>query len=1071
MKLKTTLSLLLLTCGLQLSAQTTLTGTVVDDIDGSTLAGVAVMVDGTTTSTLTDFDGKFSIESKSKSGNLVFSLIGYQSARAPYSGSNSFNIVLVTDSKELDEVVVVGYGVQKKSHLTGSISKYNGDNLADVPVTNLDQALQGKIAGVNIQNIEQEAGAAAQIRIRGMGSISAGSDPLVVVDGLPIADGLQFVNMADVESVEVLKDAASAAIYGSRGANGVIMITTKSGNVTKPKYSVSAYGGIKSIYKKYDVMNSEDYLNMLYSEADMRRQSGMGGTGSEDDIAKLNYATSGEKAAYVLEKYVLGSATDWQDEALRETATISSVQFSVSGGTKDLRYFASGNYSQDQGIMYHSQYDKLNFRTKMDANLSKTVKFGVNLSPTYTKRETPGNNFTDFYRWYAFSPVRHTQASADFINLQDPSRNIKVGDWAQVNDFSSLAYLGVLPDGQEWNSVIDGISENDRFPSPSTSANNNPKSVMETQNKTQYTYRLQGSVYLQWEPVKNLFLKTTASTHTGYSETEGYKQRNSLQAGNSNESDYDNKLAIDLLSENTVNYLFSLGSHDFTVLAGATFQKTSTNTAGILGIDLPGDEVTTINMASEINAANTYTRKVENVLISYLGRLNWSYKDKYLASASIRTDGSSMFSKQAKQWGWFPSISAGWVISNEGFMQEASSWLKLKLRGSYGVTGNNNIPPYSYANLLSKASYTLGSIVPGLSLTNDVLANKKITWEQTNEYDAGFDAGFLNNRITLTFDYYYSITRQLLFAQAAMGITGHNQHMNNIGKVRNNGVEIEVSSNNIAKKDFTWRTSFNFAINKNRLLELGGEPYQHSYGERNEIYAAIVGQPAIQFFGYKTDGVWLSDEQIANSGINKELSSVPMEAGGMKVVDVNGDGKLDAYDRTAMGTPFADFTWGLGNTLTYKDFDLSFSFQGSQGGQLINGDVYYNETKKYNRAYNSNRWVSAAFPGDGKTPYMSNGVDQMLTDYVMEDASYISLREVTLGYKLPKKIMQKIGLSSLRVYASALNLLYIMGDGYRGLNPEARITSGEYASPLVNGYQRGAFPLNRTFSFGLDLTF
>lgn len=1069
MKFKITLLSLLLSSSIAI-AQNVVKGTITDATDGEPLVGVTVILDGTTTGTSTDLDGKFSLDVRPKQGVLNISYIGYESVKLPFiSNADEYQVLLNPETSEIDEIVVVGYGVQKKSHLTGSISKYDGEKLADIPVSNLDQALQGRIAGVNIQNTDQEAGAAAQIRIRGMGSISASSDPLIVVDGFPIADGMQFLNMSDVESVEVLKDAASAAIYGSRGANGVIMITTKSGNAAKPKYSVSAFTGIKSVYKTYDVMNSVEYLDMLYDEARLREISNT--EGIDDDFTRFNLASSGERAAYVLEKKLGG--TDWQKEALRSIATINNVQFSVSGGIKDLKYYVSGNYSRDEGIMKNSLYDKFNFRAKIDANLSKNLKFGINLSPNYTMKESPSNNFTDFYRWYSFSPAKHTQASADFINNLDPSRNIKVGDWAQVLDFASLPYEGVMPDGTYWNSLIDGISDADRYPSPSTSANNNPLSVMNTQSRKQYGYRLQASAYLQWEPIKNLILRTSNGIYTNYQENEGYINKNSAQEGNDNQATYTSKLTLDFLSENTANYIFSIGKHDFTALAGMTFQNTSFNTAGISGIGFPNDLIHTLNGATVLNLDGTYTRKEKEILISYLGRVNWSYNEKYLASVSFRADGSSKFKN--KKWGYFPSVSAGWLMSNESFMDVTKDWLKmLKLRASFGVTGNNDIARYAYTDLLYTANYVFGEtgmVVPGLANTSDAFANPYLSWEQTNEYNIGLDAAFLNNRITLGVDYYYAITRKMLFKPAAMSHSGHNEAWNNIGKVRNNGIEIEISSNNITTKDFTWKTSLNFALNRNRLLELGGEALQYSYGERNEVYAAIVGDPAIQFFGYKTDGVWKSQEEINSSGIDATKSSVPMTLGGLKVVDTNGDGVLTPEDRVPLGSPFADFTWGLGNNFTWRDFDLSFTIQGSQGGHLINGDIYYNESKKYNRAYNQNRWVSSLYPGDGKTPYMANGVDQMLTDYVMESATYVALRDVIIGYTLPKNVLQKINMRSLRVYVSMQNLLYFMGSGYRGLNPEARTTSGEYASPLVNGYQRGAFPLNRTFSFGIDLTF
>ena len=403
----------------------------------------------------------------------------------------------------------------------------------------------------------------------------------------------------------------------------------------------------------------------------------------------------------------------------------------------------------------------------------------------------------------------------------------------------------------------------------------------------------------------------------------------------------------------------------------------------------------------------------------------------------------------------------------------------MKLRVSYGATGNNRIPSFSFVDLLYPANYPFGAgtgnLVLGLSPNAPVLANPLITWERTFEFNSGIDLGFFANRLTLTLEYYNSITDRLLYNQATMAFTGSNEFINNSGKVRNQGIEIELGGTPVRNANFEWTANVNLTANRNKLLELGGEPFQYNFGERNEIYAAIVGSPAIQYFGYKTDGVWTSQAQIdeaRSAGLSSTLSRYFME-GGLKFVDVNGDNVIDVRDRVPIGSPFPDFLWGFNNTLRYKNWDLNILAQGQQGGQLVNGDHNYNEARRFNKNVNTdNRWVSPMFPGDGKTPYFTNGENWMLTDYVVESATYASLRNVILGYRVPEGTnLKRFGLNSLRVYASAENLLYLMGNNYRGINPEARSTSSEYASPLINGYQRGAFPLMRTYTFGIDINF
>ncbi len=1077
-KIACLLLLFSLACPASFFAQTTGTITVkgvVSSFDNSQpLSNATVVVKGESKGVTTDSLGKFSIKVP-KGKSIEVSYVGFEKQEITVSKSQSVLIILKsTASIAAEEVVVIGYGTQKKSSVTGAVAKYKNDKIDETSVARLDQALQGRIAGVQVQNINPEAGADPKITIRGTTSLNASTQPLVVVDGQPIPDGLAFVNMADVESVEVLKDAASAAIYGSRGSAGVIMVTTKSGKAEKTKYSFKYSIGIKNPYKLYDVMSVSEYTKMLYNEAALRYSDSaaytVGFTAAQANtfgINKGNLITTAERAAYIIENTLTG-ATDWQNEALR-TGLNKNIQLSATGGSKMVKYFVSGGYQKDEGMMYHSNYEKFNMRTKLDVQLSKRVKLNININPSYTKRERPSVNFTDFYRFLSYLPVYHNATTAAFVTQSALWPNVKEGDFAQARHFNGRVYSGLMPDGSTW---VNTVAQD-----PFATANNTPKSIIETRSINTNEYRMQGSTDLTVNILPGLDFKTQASGYINYSTTLDFAKRNSSNDGVVSQGVYTNRTNISLYNENTFTYNKKIKQHSFNAVVGFTAEKNTFKDEKVTGLDYPNDNITTLNTALQINKDSTYNKKFVEGLLSYLGRVNYSYANKYLLSLSLRYDGSSKFAP-GKRWGSFPAISGGWVLTEEQFLNQKISWLnKLKLRASYGLTGNNRIADYGFVDLLYSGNYSFGSGT-GISNTGQVtstslLANPDITWERTLQSNFGIDITAFKNRLNLSIDVYRSKTEKLLIQQSAMAFTGAAFYNNNNGSFKNNGIEVELSTINIDKRNFKWTTSINFSRNRNNVIELGKEAFLLNQGERTELYLNQAGNPLIQYFGFKTDGVWLSQSDIDAAkakGLTSSLTNV-FVPGGLKLIDINGDNVIDNNDRTVIGNPYPDFTWGLTNSVNYKAFDVSFTFQGVQGGTLINGDVNYNESRRYNRQYNENRWISPNNPGDGKTPYSTIGFNWMLTDYAVEDASYYALREILIGYKFPTSITKKIGLSNLRIYASAQNLLFHFPKGYRALNPEARTNSAAYASPLIDGYQRGAFPTSRSFLFGIDINF
>lgn len=1066
MKKMLCLSLTLLFFGLAAIAQKkTITGKVTNQLTGEPLQGVSILVDKQKGGTTTKADGTYSVVVNSGGSTLIFSYVGFTPQTVATEGKTVVDIAMAPIVTDNNEVVVIGYGTQKKSHLTGAVSKYKNDKIDETPNSRLDQALQGKIAGVQVQNISSEAGSDPKIRVRGISSINAGANPLVVVDGHPVPDGLAFVNMADVESVEVLKDAASSAIYGSRGASGVIIITTKSGKADKPKYSIKFSTGAKTQYELYPMMSTSEYTNLLFYEAALKSKDP-----SITPPTGTGIIANNERAAYVVENTIMGGyGANWQQEALRN-ANVRNLQISVSGGSRLAKYFLSGGYQRDQGMMHHSEYDRFNLRSRLDLQLAKKVKLSFNLNPSYIKRERPAVNFIDFVRFQSFLPVYHTEASAAFVSQVAQWANIKPGDFAQARHFNGRVYTGQMPDGSQWVTT----STTDPF----NTANNTPKSVMETRSINSNDYRVLSSGDLTYNILPGLDFKALGSVYMNFTQGLDFTKRNSNREGDVNRGVYTNRLFVDLLSENTLNYSKLIKEHSVNVLAGFTAQKTTIKDEQITGFDYPSDNITTLNTALQIDQAKTATFNLRNQigLLSYLGRVNYTYKNRYLLSASYRADGSSYFAPGNK-WGSFPSISLGWVATEEKFTDKLDWLSNLKLRASYGATGNNRIVDFAFVDLLYAANYPLGSgtgtSVLGQVPSRDILSNTDITWERTFQYNGGLDISLFRNAITLSVDVYQSKTDQLLLRQAAMGFTGVPLAWNNIGRLQNRGIEFELTTNNIKRKDFRWTTSANIAHNRNKILELGEEAFLLNQGERTELYMNRVGDPLIQYFGYKTDGVWLSQAEINEAraaGLNSPLSNI-FVPGGLKLVDVNGDMIINADDRVVTGSPYPDFNWGVTNNFTYKSFDLSFMLQGVQGGQLVNGDPNYNETKRYNKNYNNNRWLSPMFPGDGKTPYSTVGFNWMLTDYVVEDASYYALREVVVGFTLSEKVAKRVGLSSLRIYASGQNLFFHSASGYRGINTEARFTTGPYNTPLVDGYQRGSFPMPKTIIFGIDINF
>ncbi|MBK6991278.1 MAG: SusC/RagA family TonB-linked outer membrane protein [Chitinophagaceae bacterium] len=790
-KLQGLLVILLFASGTLLAQKKTISGKVTGQAGNDPLLGVNILANNQKGGTASKQDGTYSITVDSKTTTLIFSFVGYTTQTVVIGEKNIIDVILAPAIATGEEVVVIGYGTQKKSSVTGAVAKYTNDRLEETPNSRLDQALQGKIAGVRVQNISSEAGADPKVQVRGISSVSAGAEPLVVVDGHPLYEGLSFVNMADVASVEVLKDAASAAIYGSRGANGVIIVTTKSGKANKTKYSVKFSTGVKEAYELYPMMTTTEYTNLLFYEASLRLKD----PSITTQPAILN---SNERAAYIVESQIRGGVgTDWQREAIRN-ANVKNIQMNVSGGNSGVKYYISGGYQNDQGMMYHSEYERFTVKAKVDAQLSKKVKLSFNFNPSYIKKESPGATFTDFYRLQSFLPVTVDASIVDFIR-QHPNgqyTNIQVGDFVHANMFNNRVYSGLMPDGSLWTTTS--------ATSPFATANQSPKAIMENVSITNNDYRALTSGDISIEILPGLNFKSLASAFVRYSNGLDFGKTNSRSVTYPSTGVYRSQFFVDLLSENTISYNKRIKDHSFDFLTGFTAQKTKIRTEQTTATNYASDNITTLNTATvQTDPTQTFNETLSRGLLSGLARMIYGYKDKYLLNVSFRADGSSYFGTGNK-WGYFPSASIGWLASKEKFFDNLSWLSSLKLRASYGATGNNNIGDYLFVDRLFSTNYAFGAstgtVLSGQSISRLILSNPDITWELTNQFNAGIDVALFKNAISFSLDVYRSKTDQLLLDQSTQAFAGVPNFINNIGKIQNDGIEFEITSNNIRKR-------------------------------------------------------------------------------------------------------------------------------------------------------------------------------------------------------------------------------------------------------------------------------
>lgn len=1040
-----------------------ITGTVVDS-KGQQLSGVSVKVKGTTIGAATDGDGKYSIAVPNVRSTIVFSYVGFVPVEELVGAKKIINVKLLEDSKVLTEVVVVGYGEVKRKDLTGSVGSVNMADLTKAPVTSFDDALAGRVAGVQVTSPDGMPGAAPSIVIRGGNSVTQDNSPLYVIDGFPIENfDNNSINPSDIESIDVLKDASSAAIYGSRGANGVIIITTKRGAVGAPKVSYKNYFGIQQNANKIDLMDPYEFVRY---QLDVDSIPAVGSNSFVIyDIFNPTLNPTGRKT---LSDYRV-AGIDWQDQIFRQAA-MQSHEVAVRGGSKDTKYGVTTSYLNQQGTLIASDFKRFQSRVTLDQVLNKKFKLGLNINYSNiaaSGAQISGQNTTSDA--FLISAWRYRPITTNFDDLddllddaQDPS----------LVEFSATNY--------QWNPVLTRNNE----------------------TRDRKTSLITANVNLDYAITDNLKLRLGGGINSRvfkYEEFNNSRSRlgsPSSTLGNGGPNGVITYTGSDnFLNENTLTYnkVFNQ-KHAFNAVLGTTIGLNKVNVSGF-GATLVPNENLGVNGLGQGVPQSVNTQRRQNTLASFLSRVNYSFNNKYLLTASFRADGSSKFVGD-NVWGYFPSASAAWRLSEEQFLKGSKIVSDAKLRASYGVIGNNRVSDYASYALLGTggsnsysggASFATGSF----PLT---LANPLLKWETTKELDFGLDLGLFNQRITLAADYYNKNTSDLLLSSDLPGSSGYTTAFQNIGAVQNRGFEFSLTSINVDNKVFKWSTNLNVSFNRNKVLSLtSGQTSLLStarWATNNTIgaspgYIARIGQPVGMFYGLTSDGVYQYSDFDATTNPTTNVTTYLLKAnipaasatrsviqpGFWKFKDLNGDLIVDVNDLSTIGNPNPDFIGGFSNNFSYKGFDLNVFLQFSYGNEIMNvnrilmeGGGGISATKAANMfASYSERWTPTNPSNEFAAAGAGGRAPSFYPSRIVEDGSFLRVKTVNLGYNFTASVIKKLKINGLRLYTSAQNLFTITG--YQGLDPEVNT----FSSALTPGLDYSAYPRAKTVTFGLDI--
>ncbi len=1033
--------------------QPAVSGTVTDQ-SGQPLPGVTVVVKGTTRGTVTNADGEYSISSLPEDATLQFSFVGMRTQEVVVGNQTSIDVRMEVEAIGIEEVVAVGYGTQLRKDMTGSVTKISSEDFIEPSASNFDQMLQGKVPGLEIKQTSGAPGGNVNVLVRGINSITGGNQPLWVIDGFPISisegstdlrslgsnmyssirmanntaqqiNPLSFLSPSDIESIEILKDASATAIYGSRGANGVIIVTTKRGSGLKTQFDVDVSYGIQEVSHRMEVMDAKSYAEYVAIARD-NTWVYLGGKASDpNSVRPTNVRVRDE----FRDPSSITTNTDWQDMIFR-IAPVQNYKVSASGGTEKLQYLISGGFFDQEGVIKTSDYKRFNLRTNIDAKILKNLKIGSSLSGSYGYGSFP--NAVGHYGTGGI--LNMALAAAPTIPAYDSDGN-PYFDGQDVTD------------GLGWLVNPLTVLDMKKYSDLRTTANMIVNNYLEYAILDGLTFR--STVGINYNVSQIKLWRTSAvplNTSLNYPATAAVTQNTE----------------IDWLNENTFNYkhLFN-NKHLIDALIGFSSQKNSYQRLSAGATDFPTDYVSYLS-AGIVNAGTHI--KSEWSMMSFISRFNYSYKSKYLATATFRSDGSSRFGSK-NRWGTFPSFSVGYNISEEPFMKSLSAINNLKIRASYGLSGNNLIGNYAAIGLLGGANYVEGEKkVPGLVPSS--LSNDDLTWEISKQFNLGLELGLFNDRILMTADIYKNKKTDLLLQVRLPAASGFTSSTQNIGDIENKGVELQFRTINIKSHDFNWTSNIVFSANKNKVVKLATESDRIV---RDNLSVIEVGYPIASYYLLKQIGIFQTPEEVANSA----LQHPNIQPGDIKFQDYNGDGKINTEDKQVVGDPWPDFNWGINNIFSYKNLSLGIAINGVEGAQTYflagRAGGLANAAGVQNQITAIDHWISESDPGDGVTPRpIRNNYGQSLSDNsrYLFDASYIKIKNINLSYVIPSRISNKFSISNLTVYGNISNV-YTFTD-YPGYDPESSSAGNNI---LSSGIDQLSYPLARTYTIGVKLLF
>lgn len=1005
-------------------------GVVTDAVSGETLPGVNITVKGTTSGTSSGAEGDFSLSVSSlEDDTLQFSFVGYQTQEIAIDGRSEVEVAMEPEAIAGEEVVVVGYGEQESEDVTGSVGSVSLAEVEEQPMTGPDQLLTGQISGVQVNQPAGIPGGGPQIEIRGTGTIGAGGQPLYVVDGFPISNSssvisnpLSDIATEDIESINVLKDASATAIYGSRGSNGVVLIETKSGEAGELQFQINGYTGVQQIPQKGrpDLMNAQEFAQFRKEAIGDQIRLEEGREPTEDDIPE-DYRNP--------EQY--GEGTNWFNEITR-VAPMRNIDFSAAGGSEDIRARISAGYLSQEGVLKGTGFERISLRANVDANLTDKLTVDLNMAPTFTTREqgaVAGGGRGDFFgNALVASPIPS-------VYNEDGSYNSMISTEGTFNYPNPVMALNeVESNSRGLKGLLNGSAQYDFLES------------LNFKSSINVEYSSNRNKYFNPSTVGGENLAPPVPTAGSYGES------SSVNWANENILTYEDEI---------------IEGHTINALAGFTVQENTFLSADFDGDEYPDDDIETLNAASDITGG---TGEESWALVSYLARVNYDFQNKYLITGTVRRDGSSRFGSE-NRWGLFPSGALGWRVSEEPFMDDLNWLSELKLRASYGISGNFNIGNYTHLSQVTTNDYVFGgSRAPGKGL--NTMGNINLGWERSKEINFGVDFGLWEDRVTVTAEAYKRNTENLLLDLEIPQSSGFSNVSENRGDIENKGLEIAVTSRNVIKSNVNWTTNFNISFNRNEVLELGqeGDPILAGASEGNPTHITEVGQPIGMYYGWVVEGLYESESEIENSP--SFPGAIP---GNMKVKDVDGDGEIVPVDDFGViGNPNPDFEWGMTNSISYGNLGLNILMTGSYGGEVLKGsneflhniDGVFNVTRDV-----KDRWRSPDQPGNGIVPTTSGSARgrvmyRGVNSLSVKNSTHLWIKNVSLNYNLSNTLPFE-SLRDASVYVSIQNALLL--SGYEG-NPDAETyNSTTFGGPLAPGVDYSTYPVPRVISLGFQV--